>query len=127
MTEIVHLAPHDPIPDGPGRRVIVMHRFDEDRPDDTVTTITLTGKPDETARPVHPDGRMMSLDEAIDAAREVASSEKLGTVFVIDRTEGEREQDILAHHGDHSVHMEGLSDDDMEDGERGADMRDRRP
>ncbi len=127
MTEIVHLAPHDPIPTGPERRVIVLHRFDEDRPDDTVTTITLTGHPDEKAQPVHPDGRMMTLEEAIDAARQVASSEKIGTVFVIDRTDGEREKDILSHHGDHSVHMDGLADDDMEDGERGSDMRDRRP
>ncbi len=126
MTEIVHLAPHEPIPSGPERNVIVLHRFEEERPEGTVTIITLTGHPDEKTQPMRPDGRPMTLDEAIGAATQVAESEKIGTVFVIDRTEGEREQDILSHHGDHSVHMEGLKDDDMEEGERGTDMRDRR-
>lgn len=126
MTEIVQLSPHDPVPGAPGRHVIVMHRFNEDRPDDTVVTITLTGHPDENVQPVHPDGRTMSLDEAIDAAKQVAESERIGRVYVLDRTAGEREQDVLAHRGDHSVHMEGLVDDDMEEGERGPDMRDRR-
>lgn len=125
MTDIIHLAPHDPIPGGPGRQVIVLHRMAEDDPDETYTTITLTGHPDETTRPTHPDGRRMTLAEAIDAAKQVATSEKLPRVFVVDRTEGEREQDILRHKGDHSVHMEGLVDSDIEDGERGADMRDR--
>ncbi len=127
VIDIVQLAPHDPIPTGPDRHVIVLHRFDEERPGDTVTTITLTGHRGEKVNPVHPDGRAMTLPEAIDAAKQVASSEKLGSVFVLDRTQGEREQDILAHHGDHSVHMEGLVDDDMAEGERGPDMRDRQP
>ena len=39
---------------------------------------------------------------------------------------GPRERDILHHHGDHSVHMERLDDFDLEEGERGSDMRDRR-
>jgi hypothetical protein len=125
MAEIVRLAPHDPIPSGPVRHVVVLHRFDEEVPSRTVTSITLTGHPDETTRPVHPDGRPMNLDEAIGAARRVAESEGLTRVFVVDRTAGEREQDILQHGGDHSVHMEALVDFDLEDGERGPDMRDR--
>ena len=36
MTEIIRLAPHDPIPSGPGRQVIVLHRFDEDAPKQTI-------------------------------------------------------------------------------------------
>lgn len=127
MTEIVRLAPHDPIPSGPARHVVVIHRFDEDDPQRTITTIVLTGRPDETTRPVGSDGHPMGLGEAIQAAKRVAASEKLDRVFVVDRTKGEREQDILSHGGDHSVHMEGLVDFDLEDGERGPDMRDRAP
>ena len=125
MIEIIRLAPHDPLPSGLGRHVIVLHRFDEDEPRDTVTQITLTGHPDETTHPVRPDGAKMSLVEATEAAKLVAESEGLNRVFVVDRTQGEREQDILRHAGDHSVHMEGLIDSDLEDGEKGPDMRDR--
>ena len=42
----------------------------------------------------------------------------------MDRTAGAREQEVLSHGGDHSVNMASLSDDDLEDGERGSDMRD---
>lgn len=127
MTEIVRLAPHDPIPSGPARHVVVIHRFDEDAPQRTFTSIVLTGHPDETTRPMRADGQPMGLGEAIEAAQQVARSEKLDRVYVVDRTEGEREQDILRHGGDHSVHMEGLVDFDLEEGERGPDMRDRAP
>ena len=75
MTETVRLAPHDPIPSGPARHVVVLHRFDEDAPQQTITTITLTGHPDETTRPMNPDGRPMNLEEAIDTAKRVAESE----------------------------------------------------
>ena len=127
MTDIVRLAPHDPIPTGPGRHVVVLHRFDEDEPKKTVVSITLTGHPDQTTHPMRPDGKPMGLDEAVAAAVKVAESEKLSRVLVADRTAGAREQDILQHGGDHSVHMEALVDSDIEDGERGADMRDRMP
>ncbi|MDT7952457.1 MAG: hypothetical protein RQ966_13220 [Acetobacteraceae bacterium] len=125
MTDIVHLAPHDPIPTGPGRHVVVLKRFDEDEPKKTVVSITLTGRPDETTHPMRPDGTAMGIDEAIKAAVAVAESEKLSRVVVADRTAGLREQDILQHGGDHTVHMDELVDSDMEDGEHGADMRDR--
>ncbi len=127
MTDIVRLAPHDPIPTGPGKHVVVLHRFDEEEPKKTVVSITLTGHPDQTTHPMRPDGKPMGIDEAIQAAIKVAESEKLSRVMVADRTQGEREQDILQHGGDHSVHMEALVDSDIEDGERGADMRDRMP
>ena len=123
--EVQRLQPHDPLPDGPGRHVIVLHRFEEERPNETVTLITLTGKPAETTRPMHPDGRPMTLREAVAAAKLVAESEGLTRVYVVDRTAGPREQDILQHGGDHSVHMEALEDSDMEEGEKGPDMRDR--
>ena len=125
MTDIVRLAPHDPIPTGPGRHVVVLHRFDEEEPTKTVVSITLTGHPDQTTHPMRPDGHAMTMDEAIKAAIAVAESEKLSRIVVADRTAGDREQDILQHGGDHTVHMDGLVDSDIEDGERGPDMRDR--
>ena len=129
MAGLTILAPHDPLPDGPGRRVLVLQRFDEDNPRDTVIELHLTGgaAPAEATRPVRPDGSFMALDDATEAAQAVADSEGLDTVYVLDRTAGPREQDILAHGGDHTVHMDELSDTDPEDGETGPDMRDRRP
>ncbi len=127
MTEIIRLAPHDAIPSGPDRHVVVLHRFDEDAPRQTMTTIILTGPPDETTRPMRADGHPMELGEAIEAAKRVAESEGIPRIVVIDRIAGEREQDILRHAGDHTVHMEKLDDFDLEEGERGPDMRDRVP
>lgn len=129
MVGITTLAPHDPVPEGPGRRVLVLRRFDEDNPRDTVIELHLTGgdAPAEATRPVRPDGSFMQMDDATEAAQAVAESEGLDTVYVLDRTAGPREQEILAHGGDHSVNMDVLQDTDPEDGEQGADMRDRKP
>ncbi len=124
MIEITTLAPHEPIPAGPDRHVVVLRRFEEDDPNATSVQIMLTGSPAEITHPRMPDGRPMSLDEAIEAARAVAKSEGLRRVYVLDRVQGVREQDILRHGGDHSVHMDQLSDTDEADGERGPDMRD---
>lgn len=125
MATIRRLDPHDPLPEG-GRNVVVMHRLDEDDPRHTHTEILLTGAPGrgEAVRPMRPDGTPMTLDEAIQAAERVAESEGLHTVFVVDRTAGPRETEVLTHGGDHSVNMQALQDSDLEDGERGADMRD---
>ena len=89
--------------------------------------ITLThgrGLPERT-RPARPDGSAMDLAEAAEAARRVADEEGIATVQVIDRTAGPRERDVQQHGGDHSIHMDRLDDDDLEEGERGPDMRDR--
>ena len=122
MAEIITLAPHDPMPDG--RAVVVLQRLMEDEPGRTTVQITLTGHPEQTTHPRRPDGTPMGLDEAIVAARTVADEEGIAAVHVLDRTSGAREKDILAHQGDHTVHMDALSDTDEEDGELGADMRD---
>lgn len=127
MADIVRLNPHDPMPEH-GHSVIVMRSFDEDDPHRVVVEVTLThkhGLPERT-HPARPDGSAMSLDEAIEAARGVADEAGIATVQVIDRTAGPRERDIQQHGGDHSIHMERLDDDDLEEGERGPDMRDRR-
>lgn len=124
MIEITTLSAHDPMPTGPGRQVVVLRRFEEDTPGTATVQIVLTGAVDETTRPHRPDGTLMPMDEAIEAARKVAESEGLSRIFVLDRLQGSREQDILHHDGDHSVHMEGLQDTDEEDGVQGTDMRD---
>ena len=128
MVQVRHHNPHDPLPEG-GRTVIVLHRMDEDDPRRTVTQIMLTGQPGqgETVHPMRPDGHPMNLDEAIAAAKLVAESEGLEVVHLVDRTEGSREQEVLTHGGDHTVNMDSLDDTDLEDGERGSDMRDRSP
>ncbi len=126
MAEILTLNPHDPMPEG-GHSVVVMRRFDEDDPHQTMVEITLThgrGLPERT-RPTRPDGSAMDLEEAAEAARRIADEEGIATVQVIDRTAGPRERDIQQHGGDHSVHMDRLDDDDLDEGERGPDMRDR--
>ena len=135
MIEVTTLAPHDPMPSG--RHVVVLRRLEEDDPDGTAIQIILTGKTEEATHPRRPDGTPMHLDEAIAAARKVAASEGLNRVFVLDRSQGAREQDILRHGGDHSVHMERLQDTNEDgadedgaegeaddDGGRGSDMRD---
>ena len=123
MADIIRLAPHDPLPEG--FSVVVLNRFDEEEPDRTITEIILHGRTGiEATRPVQDNGAPMSFDDAVANAVRVADSEGIAAVHAIDRTQGEREQDILRHGGDHSVHMEQLSDTDLEDGERGADMRD---
>ncbi len=124
MATIRHLNPHDPAPEG-GHSVVVMRRFDEDDPHKVVVEITLThgrGLPERT-HPVDPAGHAMGLEDAIAAACRVADQEGIEQVSVIDRTSGPRERDIQQHGGDHSVHMERLDDDDLEEGEAGPDMR----
>ena len=124
MAEIRTLNPHDPLPDH-GHHVVVLRSFDEDDPHRTVIEVTLThahGLP-ERSHPTRPDGTQMSLEEAVAAARRVADEAGIPVVQVIDRTAGPRERDIQRHGGDHSIHMERLDDDDLEEGERGPDMR----
>ena len=123
--EIRKLDPHDPLPEGRVGRVVVLRRFDEDDPRKIVTEITLTGRPgaSEAVRPVRADGAAMSLDEAVSAAQKVAESEGIGLVFVLDRTAGRLEHEVVEHAGDHSFPGKTLDDTDSEDGESGPDMR----
>ena len=126
MTEIRKLAPHDPMPDD-GRHIVLLRRFEEDDPRRIVLEMVVArgrGVP-EVRLAAHPDGTKMSVAEAIHAARAIAAEDKLDTIYIIDRLAGPRERDILRHHGDHSVHMGQLDDFDLEEGERGSDMRDR--
>ena len=125
MAEIRTLAAHDPLPGG--HSIVVMRRFDEDAPRTLMIELIVTN-PDhseETERAIHPDGSPMSFDEATDVAQERAAAEGLDEIWKVDRTAGPREQEILNHAGDHSINSAMLDDDDLEDGVRGSDMRDR--
>lgn len=122
MIATTTLAPHDAMPTG--KAVVVLRRFDEDAPSRPAIQIILTGRTEQSTHPRRPDGALMSMDEAVEAARKVAQSEGMDRIFVLDRLSGTREQDILQHGGDHSVGMETLQDTDEEDGVRGSDMRD---
>ena len=126
--QTITLAPHDALPEGPARRVVLLRRFDEDTPGGTHIELRLEGggQRSEFAQPRDDAGQAMGWDAAIDAARRVAESEKLDRIYVLDRTAGPREQVVLQHGGDHSAEMEKLSDTDLDDGETGSDMRDRR-
>ena len=129
MVEIRRLDPHDPLPEGRGHRVIVLRRFDEDDPRRVLTEITLTGAPghSEVARPVNADGIAMSLEDAVAAAQRVALTEGIGEIFVLDRTAGQLEHNVIEHAGDHSFSGKKLEDSDLEDDEKGPDLRDRQP
>ncbi|HKM65200.1 MAG TPA: hypothetical protein VJY39_22200 [Acidisphaera sp.] len=126
MPETRWLAPHDPLPDGL-RHVVVMRRFAEDDPRRTDVEIIVVHGPDRTRvmRPAIAGDHILTLTEAVREGEAIAAQEGFAHVFVIDRTAGPRERDVLAHGGDHSVHMERLQDSDEDDGERGSDMRDR--
>jgi hypothetical protein len=117
--ETIELAPHDPLPDDKSH-ILVMRRFAEEDPARTEIEVS------RSAGGFSREGvnvKATTLEQAVVEARQIASREGLKRLYVIDRTAGKREQDILKHHGDHTVHMEELSDTDPEDGEQGPDMR----
>lgn len=126
MAVIRTLEPHDPLPPAPA--IVVMRRFDEDDPRSVMIEMIVSHQSgaEETSRPVLDDGTLMDFEQAVAAARALANAQGFEEVYVVDRTAGPRERDILAHGGDHSVHMEKLDDMDLEEGEKGSDMRDRR-
>ena len=124
MTEIRTLQPHDPLPDGPA--VILMRRFEEDAPKQVMMELIViqSNQSEATSRLLTDDGEPMDWDQAGQRARDEAKQAGQHHVYHVDRTGGVREQEILAHDGDRSVDMDGLDDDDLEDGEAGSDMRD---
>ncbi len=124
MTETRMLQPHDPLPDGPA--VILMRRFEEDAPTQVMMELIVI-RADQTetnSRLLDEGGEPMSWEAAEARAGEAATAAGLHVVHRVDRTDGTREREILAHDGDRSVDGEGLDDDDLEEGEAGSDMRD---
>lgn len=123
MTAIRRLAAHDPLPGG--HSVVLMRRLAEDDPAGTAIEMVVTN-PDgseETETPTGPDGSPLSLEDAVPVAMQRATEEGLKRIWLVDRTAGAREGAVLAGGGDHSFPGETLDDDDLEDGEPGADMR----
>jgi hypothetical protein len=124
MTKIILLSPHDPIPE-PGAHGLVLRRLGEDNPVAIVTEIIFHGRDGASIAAHRPDGTAMSLDDAVALARTEAKSRDISTLYVLDRTQGQREQEVLRAHGLHNFPADVLSDTDPEDGEQGSDLRDR--
>ncbi|MCQ8239269.1 hypothetical protein [Rhizosaccharibacter radicis] len=124
MTQIRMLEPHDPLPDAPA--VVLMRRFEEDDPRQAMIELIVLepGGREHNRRLLAGDGSPMPWDAANREAAAAAQEEGLDAVYHVDRTRGPRESEILGHGGDHSVGMDKLVDDDLEDGEHGPDMRD---
>lgn len=125
MAEIRLLAAHDPLPDTPS--VGILRRFEEDQPGRTVLELVIARRDHtrETRFVSRPGGGAATLDHALEAAISTASAEGLTEIWHLDRTGGPLEREVLQRHGDHSFTGLALDDDDLEDGEHGADMRDR--
>lgn len=124
MTAIRRIGAHDPLPGG--HSVVLMRRLAEDDPGATAIELIVTN-PDgseETETPLGADGQALSLDAAVAVAMKRAEGEGLKRIWLVDRTAGLRESEVLAHGGDHSFPGETLDDDDLEEGEHGPDMRD---
>ncbi len=125
MTRIIDLAPHDPLPDGPA--LVLLRRFEEDNPRQVMIEIVALDAhhTESNARLTDAEGAPLSWEAATERARKTAEEAHFPALHRIDRLAGPREREIEAHGGDHSTNMETLSDSDPEDGEAGADMRDR--
>lgn len=119
MTEIIRLEPHDPLPER-GNIALVLRRFGEDDPNAVITEIDYFGR-----HPVVELAADGSFEDAVHTAARHATERGIATVYAIDRTAGRREQEVLSHHGDHSVRSDELADTDEEDGVRGATILDR--
>jgi hypothetical protein len=118
MAELRRLNPHDPVPET-GRYLIVMRRFGEDAPRAVVTELIASDgrNPPVMTVPTGADGQALDFREAVRTALALADREGLAVVYAVDRTAGPREQEVLAHGGDHAVHAERLADTDLTEGE----------
>jgi hypothetical protein len=126
MTKVIDLAPHDPLPDGPA--LVLLRRFEEDDPKLIMTELIAidANQRESNIRMNNPDGAELTWKDATRRAMETAAEGQFPILHRIDRTAGPREQEVLAHNGDHSpASMGDLDDFDLEDGEHGPDMRDR--
>ena len=126
MAEVRRLAPHDPVPEG-GRYMLVMRRFGEDAPDVALTEVIMAeGAEPPVLRPaVDAKGAPLDFEATVKRAAAEADRQGYGVVYAVDRTAGPQEHEVLEHHGDRTTGMERFADSDPEDGELGADMRER--
>jgi hypothetical protein len=124
MTDIIRLEPHDALPDH-GTHALVIRRFGEDDPNAVVTEIDFFGRHRTMSVAVGEDGKPLPWEDVVQGARREAQERGYATLYAVDRTAGRREQEVLAHHGDHSLFSGELSDTDEEDGVTGTTMLDR--
>jgi hypothetical protein len=126
MVQIIRLEPHDPLP-ARGAHALVIRRFGEDDPNAVITEIDFYGRSPTMQVAVAEDGQPLEWEDAVQGARAEARVRGLATLYAVDRTAGRREQEVLAHHGDHGVFSGELSDTDEEDGVTGSSILDRPP
>ncbi|MBE7209737.1 MAG: hypothetical protein INR65_01845 [Gluconacetobacter diazotrophicus] len=124
MTQIVELQPHDPLPDGPA--AILLRRFEEDDPRQDMMELILidADQGERTLRLLTPDGTPMAWADAERRVRDDAAEAGIERLYRLDRTAGPREHAVEEHRGDRTFDMDKLDDFDLEEGERGSDMRD---
>ena len=103
----------------------MLRRFGEDDPNAVITEIAFSTPQPVSIPAVHHDGSLMSLDEAVKLAVTESRTRGLARLYVVDRTAGAREQEVMHHLGDHSTGSALLSDTDEEDGVTGSTMLDR--
>jgi hypothetical protein len=115
------LDPHDPLPES-GHYVLVIRRFAEDQPNITRIEIQRgTG----SGLPVEEPVTTEDFATAVREAEAIAAHHGIIIIYVVDRTAGPLEREVLSHHGDHSFTGDKLEDTDPEDNEPGTDLRDR--
>jgi hypothetical protein len=126
MTSIIRLEPHDPLPER-GNHALVIRRFGEDDPTAIVTEIDFFGRAPTMQLAVGEEGQLPEWEDVVQTARAEAAQRGYAKLYAVDRTAGRREQEVLAHHGDHSVFSGELSDTDEEEGVTGSSILDRPP
>jgi hypothetical protein len=126
MAKVIRLEPHDPLPER-GEHALVIRRFGEDDPNAVITEIDFYGRSPTMQVAVSDDGQPLDWEDAIQGARAEARVRGYSVLYAVDRTAGRREQEVLAHNGDHSVFSGELSDTDEEDGVTGSSLLDRPP
>ena len=118
MTRVVTLQPHDPLPTGRGDYITVVHRFKDDAPSEIVTEITVNtrGAGAETTVAEEHGGHALRFEAALQRARVLAEHNRIPEIFVVDRTAGDVERTVLAHHGERDLDEVGPDYDEAADG-----------
>jgi len=118
MAKIVILNPHDPLP-ARRRDAVLLRRFGEDDKSAIVTELDFAG-----AHPVMYFDAALAWGDILRAAYRSTVQHGLTHLYVVNRTAGPREAEVVLHHGDHGAFAGVLEDVDVADGVRGATMLD---
>ena len=109
MARVVNLQPHDPLPTGRGDYITVVHRFKDDDPDEIVTEITVNtrGAATQSAVADEQGTHALRFEQALERAKVLADHNGIAEIFVVDRTAGDPERAVLAHHGERDAEEVG--------------------